>query len=206
MKVYFMYDDRNFNPDQKLPLNADDLINDLGLKALLQAMADNDNFIMDISKKALILGVDDEETVTYRQEALTDAISNIGVIEQMYKIVTNVAIESHNKFYFVTKPYPTFMIYASISIIEVFLNALNKIRSITGPDIGGFKSEGFRSLFKTLFDELNYSYIESIKEYIKTLGFDNDITVRCELGKGNTEGNKVMNHLWKFKRGQLSGL
>ncbi|MEM3860089.1 MAG: hypothetical protein QW478_11925, partial [Candidatus Micrarchaeaceae archaeon] len=76
MKVYLMYDDRNFNPDQKLPLNADDLINDLGLKALLQAMADNDNFIMDISKKALILGVDDEETVTYRQEALTDAISN----------------------------------------------------------------------------------------------------------------------------------
>ena len=72
MKVFLLYKNRNFNLQVKLPLNEKDLIQDLGLNALFDAMAMGDEFLFEVAKKIVLTSENDLDTILYRQDILRD--------------------------------------------------------------------------------------------------------------------------------------
>ncbi|MBU3928559.1 MAG: DNA mismatch repair protein MutS, partial [Bacteroidetes bacterium] len=62
-----MHDDKDFDVQQSLPSNSQDLVQDLELKTLINAMSLDDSFLSDIVTKAILNGLNSVEEVKYRQ-------------------------------------------------------------------------------------------------------------------------------------------
>ncbi len=83
MKAFLMERDRAFALDgkaaAKLPPNADLLVQDLELELLLQAMAQGDEFVLQVARHAILAGTrNDVATVLYRQAVLKDCLAQPG--------------------------------------------------------------------------------------------------------------------------------
>lgn len=75
MNVFLMYRDRDFNLQGELPWNEQSLTRDLDLNTLFDAMAQGDDFLFEVAKRAVLSGLDnDMETILYRQDILKDCL------------------------------------------------------------------------------------------------------------------------------------
>ncbi|NLE76134.1 MAG: DNA mismatch repair protein MutS, partial [Chloroflexi bacterium] len=86
MKVHLMHPEQDFDAQQGLPPHGDDLVQDLALDVLLGAMAQEDPFLLDVAQRALLCGVDDLQTIGYRQEVLKDCLRHPDVVRQLYSL------------------------------------------------------------------------------------------------------------------------
>ena len=68
MKVYLMYPNQDFDPQAPLPFNEADLSNDLELPTLFQVMAKEDEYIRKVISTALLVGLEDVDTILYRRK------------------------------------------------------------------------------------------------------------------------------------------
>ena len=76
MKAFLMHRDRDFDLKRPLPANEGDLCRDLELDTLFQAMAANDELVLDVAKKAILVATsNDVATIKYRQDALKDCLA-----------------------------------------------------------------------------------------------------------------------------------
>ena len=77
MKPLLLFENKDFNPQQELPWNADELTQDLELNTLFKAMADGDNFMFDMAKQTVLTGLENDiDTILYRKDILKDCIEN----------------------------------------------------------------------------------------------------------------------------------
>ena len=61
-----------FDPEAALPEQAEDLVADLQLGPLLQAMSAGDPFVLEVARAAVLLGCGTPAEVGYRHEVLRD--------------------------------------------------------------------------------------------------------------------------------------
>jgi len=91
MKAFMMYRDRDFDPQRELPSNEQALIQDLELNTVFNAMARGDEFLFEVAKKAVFLGLNNDlNTIRYRQNILKDCLKNSSIVRDIY----NIAVES----------------------------------------------------------------------------------------------------------------
>ncbi|MCL4407781.1 MAG: DNA mismatch repair protein MutS, partial [Thermotogae bacterium] len=76
MKVFLMFRNRDFDLEQQLPPFADDLVQDLELNIILNAMSNGDEFVFNISKRALLSSINSAEMLLYRQNIIKDCLKN----------------------------------------------------------------------------------------------------------------------------------
>jgi hypothetical protein len=88
VKAYLLFRDQDFDFEADLPPGHQDLIQDLELTTLLQAMAAGDKFLYGVSAKVLLACLDDPEAICYRQRVLADCLAQPEVIRQMYAVAT----------------------------------------------------------------------------------------------------------------------
>ncbi|MGC1757369.1 MAG: hypothetical protein WA805_30095, partial [Trebonia sp.] len=86
MKVHLLYEDQDFDFAAGLPPGHEELIQDLELTTLLQAMAAGDKFLTGVSQQVLLACLRDPEAIRYRQRVLADCLAQPEVIRQMYDI------------------------------------------------------------------------------------------------------------------------
>jgi hypothetical protein len=107
MKAFLMYKDRDFDPQQLLarrerdlrhrrgneqglelrqilPWNEGALRQDLGVDVLCQAMAQDDRFLYEVVRVAILSSVIDVDTIRYRQHACADCSKN----EEIIRLIT----------------------------------------------------------------------------------------------------------------------
>ena len=75
MKAYLLYQAQDFDFGASLPPGHEELIQDLELTTLLQAMAAGDKFLFGVSAKVLLAGLHDPEAIRYRQRVLADCLA-----------------------------------------------------------------------------------------------------------------------------------
>ena len=68
MKAYLMYRDRDFDVTREPGSHEKDLVRDLELETLFNAMAAGDAFLLAVAKRAVPASVQDVQAVLYRQE------------------------------------------------------------------------------------------------------------------------------------------
>jgi hypothetical protein len=86
MKVHLLYQDRDFDSGGGLPPGHEDMIQDLELTTLLEAMAAGDNFVYGVATKVLLASLHDPEAIRYRQRVLADCLAQPEVIREMYAV------------------------------------------------------------------------------------------------------------------------
>jgi hypothetical protein len=192
MKVFLMYQDKDFGTGAPSIPNASDLVQDLELNPLLQAMANGDQFLLEVAKSALLTSLDSVEAIFYRQHILTDCLEQPAVIREMYDIAVQ-AIESERKVWgWMSARYPTGTLHRGIEVLKLFSELLRKLRQVAAEKGASFRSEGLRRLGEMMATELDEPYMERIDDHLARLKFSDGLVMTAALGPGNKGGDYVL--------------
>jgi hypothetical protein len=209
MKAYLMYRARDFDPDQLLtrrekesrqrrtvtddaielqrvlPWNADALIQDLGLEVVFKTMAQGDNFLLEVAKVALLSSLTELDAINYRQQILADVLKSPEVVEEMYRI-TIEAMEQERKGLWSSlfARYPSGILSGAIEGLNIYVQALKRLRKIADQQSGNFDSEGFSQLLSMLQQELSDEYFLAVEQHLRKAKFAHGILLGARLGQG----------------------
>ena len=198
MKAFLMFRDRDFNPQQPLPSNASDLMQDLELNTLLAAMALEDRFLFDTSKAALLLSLENIDSIQYRQEVMKDCLNNPSVVRELYQIPIEAIERKRHSWLGIFTHSPGGVLSSAGDMMSKFVVLLRQLKRIADENVKAFHSEGFTRFFSMIQSELNDEYIDTVEYHLKQLKFPEGVLISAELGKGN-EG---MNHTLRLPNSQ----
>ncbi len=209
MKVFLMFQDRDFDLNEELLSNQQALTQDLELNTLFDAMALGDKFLFEIARKAVLSGLSNGlDTVLYRQDILKDCLENASVVRDIYNIAVETIENKKRHWYggWALTRFPSSILYDSVKTVEIFAEMLKKLRNIIDEHGGKFRSKRFTALFAMLQQELSDEYFDSIKKHLKTLEFKNGALMSAELGKGNEGTGYVLRRPHTEKRNWMERL
>jgi DNA mismatch repair ATPase MutS len=192
MKVFLMHRERDFDPKLKLPPNEAELVKDLELKILFEAMARGDKFILAVAKQAVLSSLDDPGAILYRQEILKDCLKNAAVVRQIYQIPLQSIQNKQKHWMGVFSQYPGGILSGAVEMLGMFVGLLKGLKQIADQSAGEFKSEGFQRFFAMVQQELDDEYFAAVEEHLRELKFRDGVLVGAELGPGNEGANYVL--------------
>lgn len=185
MKALLMHADRDFDAGADLPAHADDLTQDLELERVLAAMADGDEFVLDIARRAVLASLTDVDAIDYRQGILRDCLDHPGLIYEMYELAVEAIRRERREFFSLVSASPDSILYRSVGVLEMFVEMLTRLRAMSDEHAGNFRSAGFTRLFATLTDELDDDFFSATEDHLRELRFRHGVLISAELGKGN---------------------
>lgn len=185
MKTHLLYRDGDFDPREEMSTRQEELIQDLVLNTLLEAMAGGDAFIFEVSKKVLLTGLDDPGAIAYRQRVLEDCVANADVVREMYAIAEEgVARERKLRSWGFFAKHPSGILRSSVEALEMFMGLLKRLRRVADERAGGFASEGMSALFAMLAGELDDDYLRMVDWHLERLKFRDGVLISAALGRG----------------------
>lgn len=207
MKVFLMHPNRDFDPGQILPWNEADLVQDLGMLPLFEAMGGKDTFLLEVSKKALLGSLsNDPETVRFRQKVLEDCLRNKEVIRDLYDLSVET-IEKEKKIYWggLSKR-PSSILWRGNEALRLFLEALKRLRFIADSNKSYFESEGFRRLLSMLQAELSDSFFLTAETHLQNLQFKEGLRISARLSRANKGTDYILQEPRRERRAWLGWL
>jgi hypothetical protein len=193
MNVFLMYPDADFDATQPLPAHHKDLVQDLELATLLEAMASRDPFLFETCGNVLVQSMTDPKTIRYRQDALRDAVARPNAVRALYDIaVEAIATEKKTYWGFALK-HPSAILHVASGLLRGFLPLLRQLRAVADDRGSTFQSHAFHSLRATLQAELSDEYLVSIERYIAALSLENGLALTARLGDQFTGAAYVLN-------------
>jgi DNA mismatch repair ATPase MutS len=189
-----MYKDCNFRLDQRPLWNEEALVQDLELDTLFRAMAHDDDLVFEVSKRALLSGLTNgPETITYRQQVLSDCLRHPSIVMDIYRLATEAAEQEKSAFTFgIFGKYPASILHRSVGVLKMLWGVLKNLRKIGDENAGKFESDGFNTLLGMLRKELNDEFLTKIGEHLRKLEFRDGVLLSAELGEGNCGTNYVL--------------
>jgi hypothetical protein len=192
MKVYLMFPDQDFDPEQTLPSNEAVLTQDLELNTMLEAMALGDNFIFKVARQAVLSSLASPDAIRYRQEILQDCLRHPDVVRQIYQIPIQSIENKRQHWMGIFSRYPSAILSGGRDMLEMFVGLLRNLRQIADEHAEGFESPGFRRFFAMIQQELDDDYFAIVTKHLKELKFGSGVLLSAELGKGNEGTNYVL--------------
>ncbi len=187
MKVFLMFPDRDFDPEEALPPNAADLVQDLELETLFEAMAQGDEFLYTVARQVVLSSIQDIDVLHYRQGILRDCLNNPEVIRRLYQVPMEFLERKRSQWLWISTRYanPSSILNSAVHMLEASLDLLRTLREIADSNIDRFHSMGFRRFFNMLQEELDDAYLSKVEGHIKSLKFPEGALIRAQLGRGN---------------------
>ena len=185
MKAFLMYKDRDFDLEQKLPSNEQALVQDLELNTLFKAMALGDEFLFEVARKAVLPGLNDSETILYRQNILKDCLKNPSIVRDIYHIAVKSIESKRDNYYGVFGSSPSSILSSSLRMLQVLVGMLKRLISVADEHARKFDSEGFTRFFAMLKRELDDEYFARMQHHLNELRFRDGVLISGELGRGN---------------------
>jgi DNA mismatch repair ATPase MutS len=187
-----MYRDRDFDLQQKLPSNEEELTQDLEINTLVNAMALGDKVLLEVAKKAVVSSLNDLDAIQYRQDILRDCLKHDSIVREIYDIAVESIDREKKSYWSIFSNYPDATLRKGIEVLQIFVGMLKELRNIADEHADEFESEGFTVLFAMLKQELGEEYFASIQKHLKQLKFRDGVLISAELGKGNKGTNYVL--------------
>jgi len=192
MNVFLMHRDRDFDERAAPPFNAKDLVKDLELRVLLDAMAGGNELIREVCEKAILCSVMDADTIRYRQQVLADGIGNPAAIRAMYDLIVETLERRRKSWYGFFAKTPSSILLNAVGLIHLLTDMLRKLRGIAEAHAPAFRSEGLLSLVRMLMRELSDEYLGSVQTHVAELRFRSGVLQSARLGDGNVSADFVL--------------
>jgi hypothetical protein len=203
MKVFLMHRNRDFRLGERLPPNAAELIQDLELDILFDAMSADDSFLREVAKNSILASLRDPKSILYRQEILADCLSAPKVIREMHAIAIE-AVESERKVWsLMWERDASSALHRSAEVLQLCVNPLRRLWQIAENNCPQFRSEGFKQFFAMIATELGEEYMQSVEEHLEQLEFNNGVLMSAGTGSDCKGGNYVLRKMPVVKQSWL---
>jgi len=179
---------RSFDWNAGLPWNAEALTADLGLNTVLDAMAQGDDCIFDVSRRVMLAAVrSDLDTIGYRQAILRDCLAHPGVVRELYAlaVAANAKRQGWYPLGFLARA-PDSVLRDAIETMETRLASLRSLRRLADRHAHRFAADGWRQFFAMLSRDLDDEYLARVRGHLDELRFPHGELLSAELGKANT--------------------
>ncbi len=190
IKVFLLHPDQDFDLSSPLPPLIDDVIRDIGLPILFEAMAQGDEFVLQVVRQVVLSSLTEITPILYRQDILKDCIQHPDVVRQLYQIPLAFLERKRKRWLWISsfRASPSSLLSGARELLEISLDLLRRLRQIADQHIPTFTSLGFRRFFTMIQHELDDEYLAQVEQHIQQLRFPRGVLLRAQLGKGN-EGN-----------------
>ncbi|HTV46526.1 MAG TPA: DNA mismatch repair protein MutS [Stellaceae bacterium] len=185
MKAFLMYRDRDFDPKETPPPGAPDLVQNLGLEVLVQAMAAGDSVLLEVARTAVLSLLPDVAAVLYRQDILRDCLANAATVRRLYDLTVETIQRERKHYWGVSSRSPGFLLHSAVNVLQLFVEMMRRLRREADAHAAEFSSDGFTTLFATLQRELDDDYLGTVEEHLARLKFRNGVLISARLGRGN---------------------
>jgi DNA mismatch repair ATPase MutS len=190
-----------------LPSTQGELVQDLELPTLLQAMASGDEFLFEVARMAVLSGLsNDAGTILYRHEALRDCLNNSASVRQLYDIAVLALERSKDRSWGMSSHYSSSLLYGAIGLLEALSGILRQLRVFSESLADRFNSEAFRNLFAVLRAELSDDYLKIIQNHLAELKFRKGTLLGAQLGEWNESANLILHCIPAKKQNLLQRL
>ena len=169
----------------ELPANADALVQDLELDTLFAAMAGNDPFLFEVSRRAVLRGLDDPAAIVYRQEVLADCLQSPSVTRDLYRLAVQATQAEKSVWGSLLRDSPSSMLRTAVQKMEVLVDYLRRLRDIADRHAAMFRSDGFTRFFAMVEEELDPPYFEVVEACLQELTFHGGLLLSAALATGN---------------------
>jgi len=193
MKAFLLYPDSDFDPDAMALPNEADLVQDIELTTLFDAMGGKDSFLLDVTRQVVLGSLGNTaDTILYRQHVMRDCINNESVVRDLYALAVE-ALERRRKEHFgVFGSYLGSVLSGAVNMMGIFMDVLKRIKSTGDAYFVQFESAGFRRFFSMLDEELDEGYFELVDAHLKQMKFREGVLVSGSLGKGGKGAGYVL--------------
>ncbi len=192
MKAHLLYPDQDFDFTAELAPHSADLIQDLELTTVLEAMAAGDKFLFDISTRVMLTSLTDLDAIRHRQQILADCIAEPDIIRQLYGIAVGALQDKRGVWGFWASQHPTSILSGAVSQLEVLIVRLRELRQVADDHAGRFSSAGFTTLFRSVQRELDDDYFEALNGHLRQLRFRGGELISAQLDRDNSGINYVL--------------
>jgi len=192
VKTFLLYRDQDVDWEQPLPANANDLVADLGLAALFQAMAAGDKIITPIATKVILWSLADVNGILYRQAVLRDCLAQRDIVRDIYKLAGEAIENESRNFWGIRTRQAGSILRRARDVLLMFFEILRKLRGIADQHGSVFESEGFSRFFAMLRDELDDAYLNEVYRQLRAVEFRGGMLMTARLGQGNHGSDYVL--------------
>jgi len=185
MKAFLLYPDRDFDPEAQALPNEADLVRDIELTVLIDAMGGGESFLWDVARQ-VVLGAPGNSagTILYRQQVMRDCIRNESVVRELHALATEARERRRREHVGVLGRYPSTVLSGAVNVMGIFVDVLKRLKSTGDAHSASFESAGFRRFFSMLAEELDDDYFALVDAHLKQLKFREGVLVSASLGKG----------------------
>jgi hypothetical protein len=185
MKSRLLFADRDLDAQATEPKHSDEVVADLELDTLLDAMAGADKLIWSVSRLILLNGLTDVDQINYRQQVLADCLQHPEDVRALYALAGD-GIEAERSVWrgFLSER-PESLLHRSVQIMDLFVEVLRKLRALSAEVAPRFQSTGFTRFFALIIAELDEDYFAEIERHLKNLRFSRGTLISARLGRSN---------------------
>lgn len=182
MKAHLMFRDRDFAPRKDTPFGAGDLERDLDLPRLYAAMAQGDQFLHQVARQGILDSLTEPDEIDYRQQILADCLAAPEMARGLYALAVEAIDRERKVFLGFMSQSPATLLHRSIEVLEMLVDVLHRLRAVADDQTERVTSEGLKTLFATLGDQLSDEYFAEIQAHLRTLRFRRGVTMSARLG------------------------
>jgi len=192
MKVWLMYPDRDWDPKQPLPPQAEALVQDLNLQVLWETMAQGDRFLLETVQRGVLCGLETPADILYRQAILQDCLRYPEVVRALYELPIRAIATKQKRWLGIFSRYPGAILSGALDLLEMYVELLRELRRLAEGPGQRFTSAGFRRFFAMIGTELDDAYFAVVQEHLKQLRFRDGVMLAAQLGRGNEGTNYIL--------------
>jgi hypothetical protein len=174
----------HFRPRKDLQPLERDLVEDLELAPVVDAMAAGDGFVRSVARTVLLSAPCTPDAVVHRQEILADFLADPGLAEDLYRLAAEALEAEKHVYHSIFDRYPEAVLRRSIESLTVLSGMLRRLRALADAHAPRVRSAGLGDFFGTIRAELDEEFFTSAAAHLKELKFRDGLLASAELGQG----------------------
>lgn len=192
MRVHLMSPETDFDPAVPEGTFADDVVQDLQLDYLWDAMAADDPFLRRVVRAATLQMLTDPRIIVYRQQARSDALHNRDIVSELYRIAV-AAVNVRKGMYTFTLPnHPRRELEYAVTLLDALADHLDSVRRLVPQIKQRFESPAFLELAMRISTELDDEYMERLRGMLRNLNFSAGMLMSASVGAGGTVTGQIL--------------
>ncbi len=173
----------------RLVAGADDLRRDLELDKIVAVASGGDELVAEVWREVLLADAS-PLSISYRQDAVRDALRNSDAVLRLYKIA-NETVEVVRRRVFLFRPHdPVLVVYEAVNGLEVMVESLRDVVAVLKSAV--FYLEVFKQMSKSILKNINDEFLASAQQLVKILRFEDGVQFSVKIGELNILENPVL--------------
>ncbi len=161
-----------------------DLVDDLGLDLLFDAMADGDDRVRRVCTRLLLDGLGEVEVVLRRQEVVADALAHPAAVAAMYEAIVSGLEAARRSSAGLYRESPEPVVRRSVERLRVHLDVLRHLRGQARQLQGSVRSAPWQELVEQLLHRVDDDTDAAMEGLLEELTFPRGMLLSARIGRG----------------------